>query len=181
MLCYSRARGDFCQAVLVVARYQGAQYSRWRHSRHARGSATPVRRDNSATEYHNAYAVDPTVYAAIYTASTGTSPMGQVKTPLGGPDPHILSGPLSGEETNSPPEAGPEPPCVHRYGHAHGREASLEDSPTYRIQCGRCKCALPQQSPIRLLSGCTFDRALPRRTVQPLAPPTPRASVCYAC
>ena len=34
-------------------------------------------------EYHNAYAVDPTVYAATYTASTGTSPMGQVKTPLG--------------------------------------------------------------------------------------------------
>ena len=27
--------------------------------------------------------VDPTVYAATYTASTGTSPMGQVKTPLG--------------------------------------------------------------------------------------------------
>jgi len=34
-------------------------------------------------EYHNAYAVDPTVYAATYTASTGASPMGQVKTPLG--------------------------------------------------------------------------------------------------
>ena len=33
--------------------------------------------------YHNAYAVDPTVYAATYTASTGASPMGQVKTPLG--------------------------------------------------------------------------------------------------
>ena len=45
--------------------------------------ATPVRHDNSATEYHNAYAVDPTVYAATYTVSTGTSPMGQVKTPLG--------------------------------------------------------------------------------------------------
>ena len=34
-------------------------------------------------EYHNAYVVDPTVYAATYTASTGISPMGQVKTPLG--------------------------------------------------------------------------------------------------
>ena len=34
-------------------------------------------------EYHNAYAVDPTVYAATYTVSTGVSPMGQVKTPLG--------------------------------------------------------------------------------------------------
>ena len=32
---------------------------------------------------HNAYAVDPTVYAATYTASTGASPIGQVKTPLG--------------------------------------------------------------------------------------------------
>jgi len=43
----------------------------------------PVRHDSSATEYHNAYAVDPAVYAATYTASTGDSPMGQVKTPLG--------------------------------------------------------------------------------------------------
>ena len=34
-------------------------------------------------EYHNAYAVDPTVYAATYTASTGASPMGHVKTPFG--------------------------------------------------------------------------------------------------
>ena len=34
-------------------------------------------------ENHNANAVDPTVYAATYTASTGVSPMGQVKTPLG--------------------------------------------------------------------------------------------------
>ena len=82
-LCRSRARGDFCQAVLLVARYQGAQYSHWRHSRHARGSATTVRHDNSATEYHNAYAVDSTVYAATYTALTGASPMGQEKTPLG--------------------------------------------------------------------------------------------------
>jgi len=42
-----------------------------------------VRHDSSATENHNAYAVDPAVYAATYTASTGASPMGQVKTPLG--------------------------------------------------------------------------------------------------
>ena len=33
-------------------------------------------------EYHNTYAVDPTVYAATYTASTVASPMGQVKTPF---------------------------------------------------------------------------------------------------
>ena len=77
------ARGDFCQAVLLVARYQVTQYSRWHHPRYAYQSATPVRHDSSATEYHNAYAVDPTVYTAIYTASTGASPMGQVKTPFG--------------------------------------------------------------------------------------------------
>jgi hypothetical protein len=35
------------------------------------------------TEFHNAYAVDPTVYAATYTASMGASPMGQEKTLLG--------------------------------------------------------------------------------------------------
>ena len=34
-------------------------------------------------EYHNAYAVDPTVYAATYTTSTGASPMGQEMIPLG--------------------------------------------------------------------------------------------------
>ena len=82
-LCHSRARGDFCQAVLLTAHYQGAQCSLWRRPRHARQSATLVRHDSSATRYHNAYAVDPTVYAAIYTASTGASPMGPVKTPVG--------------------------------------------------------------------------------------------------
>ena len=67
---------------LLTARYQGAQCSLWRRPRRARQSTTPVRHDSSATEYHNAYAVDPTVYAATYTASTGASPMGQVKTPF---------------------------------------------------------------------------------------------------
>ena len=81
-LCHSRARGDFCQAVLLIARYQDAQCSHWRRPRHERQSTTPVRHDSSATEYHNVYAVDPIVYAATYTASTGASPMGQVKTPL---------------------------------------------------------------------------------------------------
>ena len=73
----------FVRTVLLTARYQGAQCSRWCHPRHTRQSATPARHDSSATEYHNAYTVDPTVYAATYTASTGASPMGQVKTPLG--------------------------------------------------------------------------------------------------
>ena len=82
-LCHSIARGDFCQAVLLTARYQGAQCSLWHRPHHARQSVTPVRHDSSATEYHNAYAVDSTVYAATYTASTGASPLGQVKTPLG--------------------------------------------------------------------------------------------------
>ena len=36
-----------------------------------------------AFAHHNTYAVDPTIYAATYTTSTGTSPMGQVKTPFG--------------------------------------------------------------------------------------------------
>ena len=81
VLCRSRARGDFCQAVLLVARYQGAQYSRWHHLCHARQSTMPVRHDNSATGYHNGYAVDPTDYTASYTTSTGASPMGQEKTP----------------------------------------------------------------------------------------------------
>ena len=75
--------GTFCQAVLLIARYKGAQYGRWHHPCHARQSATPVRRDSSAMEYHNTYAIDPIVYAATYTASTGALPMGQVKTPLG--------------------------------------------------------------------------------------------------
>ena len=70
-----------CQTVLLVVRYQGAQYSCWHRSHHARQSAMPVRHDNSAMEFHNAYAVDPTVYAATYTASTGASPMGKEKTP----------------------------------------------------------------------------------------------------
>ena len=42
-----------------------------------------VRHDSSATEYHNTYAVDPIVYAATYTASTGALPMGQKKIPFG--------------------------------------------------------------------------------------------------
>ena len=71
-LCHSRAQGDFRQAVLLVAHYQGAQCSRWRHSRHARRSATPVRHDNSATEYHNAYAVDPIVYCLNGCLADGT-------------------------------------------------------------------------------------------------------------
>ena len=67
---------------LLIAHYQGAQRSRWSRPRLARQSATPVGYDSSAC-HHDAYAVDPTVYAATYTASTGALPMGQVKTPLG--------------------------------------------------------------------------------------------------
>jgi len=54
-----RARGDFCQAVLLTAHYQGAQCSRWCHPRRTRQSAMPARHDSSATEYHNSYEVDP--------------------------------------------------------------------------------------------------------------------------
>ena len=42
----------------------------------------PVRLDSSATEYLNAYAVDPQSTRVTYTASTGASPMGQVKAPF---------------------------------------------------------------------------------------------------
>ena len=80
-LCHSRARGDFCQAVLLIARYQGAQCSRWRRHTTRVRLQTPVRRDGLETEYHNTYAVDPTVYAGTYTTSTGASSMGQEKTP----------------------------------------------------------------------------------------------------
>jgi len=65
----------------MVARYQGAQNSHWRHLRHACQATTPVRHDNSATEYHNGYAVDSTVYAATYngrlTDGNGEDPLGQ--------------------------------------------------------------------------------------------------------
>jgi len=79
------------------------------------------------------------------------------------------------------PRLGPEPPRVHRSGHARGTAwLPLEDSPTYRIQYSRRKCALPQQSPRRLLPGCIVGRVLPRRTVQSLAPPMPHMSAYYA-
>jgi len=65
-------------------------------------------------------------------------------------------GPESPYTTRHPTWAGPEPTRVRRCGHARGAAwLPLEDSPTYRIQCGRRKCALPQQSPRRLLPGCT--------------------------
>jgi len=104
---------------------------------------------------------------------------------LGAPDLPGSTGPPPGPGSpytiRHPAWAGPEPPRVRRCGHARGAAwLPLEDSPTYRIQCGRRKCALPQQSPRRLLPGCTVGRVLPRRTVQSLAPPTPRMSVYYA-
>ena len=57
------------------------------------------------------------------------------------PDPHTISGPLSGVELT---------PCLglvrNRHLRAHARGAArlpLEESPTYCIQCSRRKCALP--------------------------------------
>ena len=81
-------------------------------------------------------------------------------------DPHILSGPLSREGTDTPPE---EVWSRHVSAGAGTRAAAklpLEDLLTYHIQCR--------------LTDCTVGRALPRCTIQPLAPLTPRASVCYA-
>src|SRR6185312_15688256 len=101
------------------------------------------------------------------------------RTSQGVPDPRRVPDPSY--TIRHPAWAGPEPPRVRRCGHAHGAAwLPLEDSPTYRIQCGRRKCALPQQSPRRFLPGCTVGRVLPRRTVQSLAPPTPRMLVYYA-
>jgi len=63
------------------------------------------------------------------------------------PDPHTLSGPLSGVELtprlglvrNRHVSRG-----VRRCGHARGAaRLPLEESPTYHIQCSRRECALP--------------------------------------
>jgi len=102
------------------------------------------------------------------------------RTSHGVPDPHILSGPLSGEGTDTPAGGVPSRHVSAGAGTHAAAKLPRKDSPIYRIQYGRRKCVLPQQSPRRLLTGCTVDRALPRHTIQPLAPPTPRMSVCYA-
>src|SRR6185369_13400870 len=88
--------------------------------------------------------------------------------------------PSPGRE-QTPRLGGPEPPCVRRR-QACARPPSFprKTRPPTSFNTGDVKCALPQQSPRRLLPGCTVDRALPRHSVQPLAPPTPRMSVCYA-
>ena len=102
---------------------------------------------------------------------------GSTEPPPGPGPPYTIRIPQQGG-TDTPPGAGPEPPRVRGCGHARGTAwLPLEDSPTYRIQYGKRKNALPQQSPRRLLPGCTVGRILPWRTVQSLAPPTPRMSV----
>ena len=80
----------------------------------------------------------------------------RTRTPLGkgpvapripDPDPHTLSGPLSGVELTPRLGLVRNRPChvpARRCGHARGAaRLPLEDSPTYRIQCSRRKCALP--------------------------------------
>jgi hypothetical protein len=74
-LCHSRAQGNFCQAALLIACYQGTQCSRWRRPHMSVCYASWTRRLTFA--HHDAYAVDPTVYAATYTISTDVSPTGQ--------------------------------------------------------------------------------------------------------
>ena len=105
-------------------------------------------------------------------SARGPGPPTRSRTPKYYPDP------LAGRE-QTPRLSGSEAVWGVRSRHAsagagprRGAALSQEDTPTYRIQYGRRKCALPQQSPRRLLPGCTIDRALPRRAVQPLAPPT---------
>ena len=84
----------------------------------------------------------------------GPGPPREYRTPAGSRTPYTIRTPQQGG-TDTPPGAGPEPPRIRRCGRAHGAAwLPLEDSPTYRIKCGRRKCALPQQSPRRLLLGC---------------------------
>ena len=106
--------------------------------------------------------------------------LGSTGPPPGPGPPYTIRTPQQGG-TDTLPGAGPEPPRVRRCGHARGATwLPLEATPTYRIHSGRRKCALPQESPRRLLPGCTIGRVLPRSAVQSLAPPTPRISVYYA-
>ena len=96
------------------------------------------------------------------------------------PDPHILSGPSAGREQTLRLSGSGAATCPQAQARARAPSFLGKARPPTAFNAGDVKCALPQQSPRRLLPGCTADCALPRRTVQPLAPPTPRALVCYA-
>ena len=68
------------------------------------------------------------------------------RTSHGVPDPHILSGPV-GREGTDPAWGSGAATCPQVRARARGAAwLPLGDSPTYHIQCGRRKCALPQQN-----------------------------------
>ena len=100
--------------------------------------------------------------------------------PHGVPDHHILSGPLGREGTDTPPGGSGAATCPQTQIRARLPSFLGKTWPPTGFNAGGVKSALPQQSPRRLSPGCTVDRTLPRRTVKTLAPPTPRASICYA-
>jgi len=119
--------------------------------------------------------VSPRVLAkgALSQTAGGPGPPTGSRTPMHCPDPS------AGRETDTPLE-GVQSCHVSADTGTRSRNVSPGRLATYCIQCGRHKCALLWQSPRRLLPGCTVDRMLPRRTVQPPVPSTPRLSVCYA-
>ena len=108
------------------------------------------------------------------TTAGGPGPPMRSRTPVYCPDP-------SPGREQTPRLGGPEPPRV--LGRRHARTATKlpqENSPSYFIQYGRRQVRSATVSPRRHLAGCTVDRALPRYSEQPLAPPTPCVTVCYA-
>jgi hypothetical protein len=117
---------------------------------------------------------------ALSQNSRGPQTSQGVPDPRRVPDLHILSGPLSGEGTDTPPKGVRSRHVSTGAGTRAATNFLGKARPPTAFNAGDVKRAMPQQSPMRLLPSCTADRTLPRRTVQPLAPPTPRALVCYA-
>ena len=104
----------------------------------------------------------------------GPGPPTGSRTPI-----HYLD-PLAGREQTPRLRGSGAATCPQAQVHARLPSFLGKTCPPSAFNAGDDKCALPQQRPRRLLPGCTVGRALPRCTVQPLAPNTPRASVCYA-
>ena len=100
--------------------------------------------------------------------------------PLPAPDPICYPDPSAGREQT--PRLGGSGAATCPQAQVRARLPSFlwKTCPPTAFNAGDVKCALPQQSPRRLLPGCTVGRVLPRCTVQPLAPLTPCALVCYA-
>ena len=82
-LCHGRDRGDFCQAALLIARYQDTQCSPLAPPTPRMSVCYASWTRRLAFAHHDAYTIDPTVYAATYTTPMGASPTGQVNPLLG--------------------------------------------------------------------------------------------------